>query len=203
VLDAQTAGATSSITPITPSTAGHRDQHQRHHDSRHQTPFTCVPEPKKARADRPPTAICQDGDCSYSEHPYSGGTCHGQGGVAWVLGTNIGNRPSLARARLYYSPMPLGHGQVFAGFRIVRLLGSGGMGEVYLAEHPRLPRHDALNVLPADVSADPEFGAGSTAKLTSRPRSFIRTSSAYTTEVSSTVNCGSRWTTSRAPMRGS
>jgi serine/threonine protein kinase, bacterial len=53
--------------------------------------------------------------------------------------------------------MPLGRGQAFAGYTIVRLLGSGGMGEVYLAEHPRLPRHDALKVLPADVSADPEF----------------------------------------------
>jgi serine/threonine-protein kinase len=53
--------------------------------------------------------------------------------------------------------MPLGRGQVFAGYTIVRLLGSGGMGEVYLAEHPRLPRHDALKVSPADVSADPEF----------------------------------------------
>ena len=53
--------------------------------------------------------------------------------------------------------MPLRRGQVFAGYTIVRLLGSGGMGEVYLAEHPRLPRHDALKVLPADVSADPEF----------------------------------------------
>ena len=63
----------------------------------------------------------------------------------------------LVRTRLYYSPMPLGRGQVFAGYTIVRLLGSGGMGEVYLAEHPRLPRHDALKVLPADVSADPEF----------------------------------------------
>jgi hypothetical protein len=31
------------------------------------------------------------------------------------------------------------------------------MGEVYLAEHPRLPRHDALKVLPADVSADSDF----------------------------------------------
>jgi len=31
------------------------------------------------------------------------------------------------------------------------------MGEVYLAQHPRLPRHDALKILPADVSADPEF----------------------------------------------
>jgi serine/threonine protein kinase, bacterial len=53
--------------------------------------------------------------------------------------------------------MPLGRDQVFAGYTIVRLLGSGGMGEVYLAQHPRLPRRDALKVLPADVSADPEF----------------------------------------------
>jgi serine/threonine protein kinase, bacterial len=53
--------------------------------------------------------------------------------------------------------MPLGPGQVFAGYTIVRLLGSGGMGEVYLAQHPRLPRRDALKILPANVSADPEF----------------------------------------------
>jgi serine/threonine protein kinase len=33
------------------------------------------------------------------------------------------------------------------------------MGEVYLAEHPRLPRRDALKVLPADVSADPDYRA--------------------------------------------
>jgi serine/threonine-protein kinase len=31
------------------------------------------------------------------------------------------------------------------------------MGEVYLAEHPRLPRREALKILPADVSADPDF----------------------------------------------
>ena len=37
------------------------------------------------------------------------------------------------------------------------MLGSGGMGEVYLVEHPRLPRHDALKILPAEVSADGEF----------------------------------------------
>jgi serine/threonine protein kinase len=55
--------------------------------------------------------------------------------------------------------MPLGRGESFAGYTIVRLLGSGGMGEVYLAEHPRLPRRDALKILPADVSADPDFRA--------------------------------------------
>ena len=59
----------------------------------------------------------------------------------------------------YHPPMPLRTGETFAGFRIIRLLGSGGMGEVYLVEHPRLPRHDALKVLGADVSADPDYRA--------------------------------------------
>ena len=40
--------------------------------------------------------------------------------------------------------MPLNDGAIFAGFRIVRLLGSGGMGEVYLAQHPRLPVSSAV-----------------------------------------------------------
>ncbi|OBB70899.1 serine/threonine-protein kinase [Mycobacterium sp. 852014-52144_SCH5372336] len=53
--------------------------------------------------------------------------------------------------------MPLAEGETFAGYTIVRLLGSGGMGEVYLADHPRLPRRDALKVLPASVSADDEY----------------------------------------------
>ena len=37
----------------------------------------------------------------------------------------------------------LGEGEVFAGYTIIRRLGSGGMGQVYLAQHPRLPRRDA------------------------------------------------------------
>lgn len=53
--------------------------------------------------------------------------------------------------------MPLAAGETFAGYTIVRLLGAGGMGEVYLARHPRLPRQDALKVLPASVSADTEY----------------------------------------------
>jgi serine/threonine protein kinase, bacterial len=53
--------------------------------------------------------------------------------------------------------MPLAAGQTFADYTIVRLLGSGGMGDVYLADHPRLPRQDALKVLRNDVCADNEY----------------------------------------------
>ena len=53
--------------------------------------------------------------------------------------------------------MPLADGATFAGYTIVRQLGAGGMGEVYLAQHPRLPRRDALKVLPASVSSDSEY----------------------------------------------
>ena len=55
--------------------------------------------------------------------------------------------------------MPLAPGATFAGYTVVALLGTGGMGEVYLAQHPRLPRQDALKVLPAAVSADQEYRA--------------------------------------------
>lgn len=53
--------------------------------------------------------------------------------------------------------MPLSDGEVIAGYTISRMLGSGGMGEVYLAKHPRLPRYDALKVLSASVSTDSEY----------------------------------------------
>ena len=53
--------------------------------------------------------------------------------------------------------MPLADGQIFAGYTIGRILGTGGMGEVYLAQHPRLPRLDALKVLGTGVSHDQEY----------------------------------------------
>jgi len=53
--------------------------------------------------------------------------------------------------------MPLTSGEVFAGYRIQRLLGAGGMGEVYLARHPRLPRLYAIKVLPAAASNDSDY----------------------------------------------
>ncbi|MBW0020001.1 MAG: protein kinase [Mycobacterium sp.] len=51
----------------------------------------------------------------------------------------------------------LAEGQVFAGYTIVRRLGAGGMGEVYLAQHPRLPRRDALKILPGNLTTDTEY----------------------------------------------
>ncbi|OBB91954.1 serine/threonine-protein kinase [Mycolicibacterium peregrinum] len=55
--------------------------------------------------------------------------------------------------------MPLNAGDVFAGYTIQRLLGAGGMGEVYLAQHPRLPRLDALKILSVSTTRDEEFRA--------------------------------------------
>lgn len=43
-------------------------------------------------------------------------------------------------------------GQVFAGFRVHHRLGAGGMGDVYAADHPRLPRRVALKLLTADTT---------------------------------------------------
>lgn len=51
----------------------------------------------------------------------------------------------------------LNAGDVFAGYTIVGPLGAGGMGEVYLAEHPRLPRREALKILGNDISADDAY----------------------------------------------
>ncbi|MBF6327475.1 serine/threonine-protein kinase [Nocardia transvalensis] len=55
--------------------------------------------------------------------------------------------------------MPLQPGAIVGGYRVLRVLGSGGMGTVYLAQNPTLPRRDALKVLSADLSTDPEFRA--------------------------------------------
>ncbi|MFE5477892.1 MULTISPECIES: protein kinase family protein [unclassified Nocardia] len=53
----------------------------------------------------------------------------------------------------------LATGDVFAGYAIERQLGRGGMGSVYLARHPRLPRQTALKLLNPELFADNEIRA--------------------------------------------
>jgi serine/threonine protein kinase len=55
--------------------------------------------------------------------------------------------------------MPLAVGEVFAGYTIVRMLGAGGMGAVYLARHPNLPKLVALKLLTRVMTDDDDVRA--------------------------------------------
>jgi tRNA A-37 threonylcarbamoyl transferase component Bud32 len=53
--------------------------------------------------------------------------------------------------------MALQAGQLFGNYRIVRLLGEGGFGEVYLAENPLIERRAAVKVLHTALARDAEL----------------------------------------------
>jgi len=55
----------------------------------------------------------------------------------------------------------LSEGSQFGQYRIRRLLGRGGMGAVYEAEHTTLDRRYALKLLPEDFATRPEATARS------------------------------------------
>jgi serine/threonine protein kinase, bacterial len=53
--------------------------------------------------------------------------------------------------------MPLVIGATVAGFNIVRQLGYEEFGELYVAEHPTLPRQQVLHLIPAEISVDLDY----------------------------------------------
>src|SRR5438093_11693040 len=62
-----------------------------------------------------------------------------------MMGRDVGGTPDI-RA-----------GSELAGYRVESLIGRGGMGVVYLAEHLRLKRRAALKVLAPELAQDERF----------------------------------------------
>ena len=73
---------------------------------------------------------------------------------AWTVGARI-ECPKCHTA-LTVPAKKIGPGTTIGGFRIQKLLGRGGMGEVWLASQLSLDRDVALKILPAQLGMNPD-----------------------------------------------
>ena len=113
------------------------------------------------------------------------------GGRRQVFGPAFQSSPDVMRSAAMIPAMMLSAGEPFAGYTIVRLLGAGAMGEVYLAQHLRLPRREALKVLrPKFLRMNPS-ASGLYAKRTPSLHWNSLTSLPFTTEATRMDGCGS------------
>ena len=133
-------------------------------------------------------------NCTEGMPPRDRGDPGGAGGQAGAYGAADLRRFTLVAAVRGHSARAVTvhqSGELVAGFRVERLIGSGGMGEVYLVHHPRLPRLDALKLLPCPPRRTPATASVSSARPTSPQASTTTTWCRSTTAARPTASSGS------------